>query len=137
MNNGVRAIIIEDGKVLLMHRFRDGQEYWVFPGGGAEESDINLEEALKRECLEEIGVEVSVGDLFFKKPSLAPKTMGRMELFYNCKIIGGIVGSGTGPEWTGRDIKEYGTYEIIWLNLNEIKDKNVYPLELRDKISTI
>ena len=54
-----------------------------------------------------------------------------MELFYNCKIIGGTVGSGTGPEWTGRDIKEYGTYEIVWLTLNEIKDKNVYDVFFR------
>jgi len=134
MNKGVRAIIIEDGKILLMHRVKGGQEYWVFPGGGVEDIDISLEEALKRECLEELGVNVEVGDLFFEKPSLADKTMGRMELFYNCKIIGGIAGTGVGPEFSGRDIEKYGTYKVEWLFLKEIKDKIIYPLELRDKI---
>ena len=135
MNNGVRAIIIEGGKVLLMHRVKSGQEYWVFPGGGVEDIDMSLEEALKRECLEELGVEVKIGDLFFQKPSLADKTMGRMELFYNCNIISGEVGTGTGPEFSGRDIEKYGTYKVEWLSLEEIKDKTVYPLELRDKLS--
>ena len=134
MDTGVRAIIIEDGKVLLMHRVKNEQEYWTFPGGGVDDTDINIEEALKRECLEELGVEVTVLDLFFKKPSLASKTMGRMELFYNCKIIGGIVGTGTGPEFNGRDVEKYGTYKVEWLSLEEIKNKIVYPLELRDKI---
>ncbi len=135
MNNGVRAIIIENNKVLLMHRVRAGQEYWVFPGGGVEADDASLEDALKRECLEELGVEVEVGDLFFEKPSLAPKTMGRMELFYNCKIIKGVVGTGTGPEFSGRDINKYGTYKVEWRSLDEIKNMTVYPLELRDKIA--
>jgi hypothetical protein len=31
-NNRVRAIIIEDSKILLMHRIKAGNEYWVFPG---------------------------------------------------------------------------------------------------------
>ena len=35
----VSAIIINDGKILLIHRFRDGKEYWVLPGGGVEQSE--------------------------------------------------------------------------------------------------
>ena len=135
MDNGVRAIIIEDNKVLLMHRTKNGREYWTFPGGGVENMDTSLKEALKRECLEEIGVEVSVGDLFFEKPSLAERTMGRIELFYNCKIIGGVVGTGTGPEFSDRDIEKYGTYRLEWVSLKDIKGRTVYPLELRDKIA--
>jgi 8-oxo-dGTP pyrophosphatase MutT (NUDIX family) len=130
----VRAIIIEDKKVLLMHRVKNGQEYWAFPGGAVEESDTNQVDALKRECLEELGVEVLVGDLFIEKSSLAHDAIGQMEYFYNCKILRGEVGTGTGPEFSNRDIDKYGTYEVEWLQLNFIKDKNVYPLELRDKI---
>ncbi|NVN97025.1 NUDIX domain-containing protein [Candidatus Nomurabacteria bacterium] len=135
MGNAVRAIIIEDNKVLLIHRVKNGKGYWAFPGGGVEETDTSLKEALQRECLEELGVEVSVGDLFFEKPSLADRTMGRIELFYNCKIIGGVVGTGTGPEFSDRDVEIYGTYKVEWLSLKDIKGKTVYPLELRDKIA--
>ena len=134
MNKRVRAIIIEDGKVLLMHRVREGQEYWVFPGGGVEETDKTLEDGLKRECLEEIGVVVEVGDLFFEKSYLSKDNSDELQLLYNCKIISGDIGTGAGPEFSDRNIEQYGTYKIEWLPLSQIKDKVVYPLELRDKI---
>ncbi len=134
MNKRARAIIIEEEKVLLMHRVKHGHEYWVFPGGGIDEGDKSIEDGLKRECLEELGVEVEVKDLVMEKSSLAPNALGDMEYFYNCKILSGEVGTGTGPEFNGRDVEQYGTYEVVWLSLTDIKDKTVYPLELRDKI---
>lgn len=134
MKKRARAIIIEDGNVLLMHRVKAGQEYWVFPGGGIEETDKSIEDGLKRECLEELGVIVEVRDLFFEKPSLAPNELGQPELFYICKIISGEVGTGDGPEFADRDIEKYGTYKVEWIPLALIKDKTVYPLDLRDKI---
>lgn len=133
-NKRVRAIIIEDEKVLLMHRIVNGQEYWVFPGGGIEEFDVTLEEGLKRECKEELGIEVEVKDIFISKPSSAPNSIGQMEYFYNCKIIEGEVGTGTGPEFSNRDVDKYGTYEVVWIPISLLKDKNVYPFEVRDKI---
>lgn len=134
LSSRVRAIIIENNKVLLIHRVKNGNEYWAFPGGGVEEIDKTLDDALKRECLEELGVMVSVDKLFMEKPSLAPNAIGQIEYFYQCKILSGEVGTGTGPEFSDRDIEKYGTYRVEWLPLSEIKDKNVYPLELRDKL---
>lgn len=130
----VRAIIIEDGKVLLMHRIKNGQEYWVFPGGGVEETDNSIEDGLKRECLEELGIEVKVEDLFIKKVFLPSDSVGHIQYFYKCNIISGKVGTGTGPEWSGRDIEKYGTYEVVWISISLLKDKTVYPFEVRDKI---
>ncbi len=135
-NNRVRAIIIEDSKILLMHRIKAGNEYWVFPGGGLEDGDLTPEDGLKRECLEELGVEVEVKGLFMEKPSLAPKTMGKMEYFYKCNIIGGKIGTGTGPEFSNRDIEQYGTYEVVWIHVSDLKGKNVYPYEVRDRVIT-
>lgn len=130
----VRAIIIEDEKVLLMHRFKNSHEYWVFPGGGVDDTDKSLEDGLKRECLEELGVDVKVGDLFMEKFYVLDGFQGQIQYFYNCKIISGKVGTGTGPEWENRDVEKYGTYEVIWIPISELKDKTVYPFEVRDKI---
>jgi len=130
----VRALIIEDEKVLLMHRFKNGHEYWVFPGGGIDDTDKSLEEGLKRECLEELGVVIEVGDLLMEKFYVLDNSQGQIQYFYNCKIISGKVGTGTGPEWNGRDIEKYGTYEVVWMPVLELKDKTVYPFEVRDKI---
>lgn len=132
-SGAARAIIIEDGKVLLMHRDRHGEEYWVFPGGGVEEGEEAIE-GLKRECMEEIGVEVKVNNLFFEKPSLKQEFLGQPELFYLCDIVKGEVGKGTGPEWNGRDVEEYGTYRLDWVPVEDMKGKTIYPIDLRDKI---
>ena len=51
------AIIVNDSKVLLMHRKKEGREYWVFPGGGVEKDETS-EQAAKREVLEETSLKV-------------------------------------------------------------------------------
>lgn len=56
-------VIIEDGKVLLNREKKsDGteSEWWMFPGGGAEQFDISLEEVCRREAREEMGIEVEI-----------------------------------------------------------------------------
>jgi mutator protein MutT len=66
------ALIFNDaGQVLLLkHRFRAGSG-WGLPGGFLERGEQPLE-ALKRELLEEIGLEVETAEIFtarsFKKP---------------------------------------------------------------------
>ncbi|OQY92752.1 MAG: hypothetical protein B6D41_08120 [Chloroflexi bacterium UTCFX4] len=58
---GVYAIIIEDACVLML-KMSNGRYY--FPGGGIEATE-SLEEALKREVREELGVEVEIGTLLY------------------------------------------------------------------------
>ncbi|GAB3919661.1 DNA mismatch repair protein MutT [Microlunatus endophyticus] len=46
------CIVIRDDRVLLMHRQRDGREYYVLPGGGVEAGE-SAEQACRRELAEE------------------------------------------------------------------------------------
>jgi len=48
------AVIVRDGRVLIAKR-KEGK--WEFPGGGLEDNET-LEECLKRELMEEMGVDV-------------------------------------------------------------------------------
>lgn len=61
-----------DGRVLLARHSREGEEYFVFPGGRVKAGEP-LAEALRREVAEEAGLEVEVKDLLavgeFIKPS--------------------------------------------------------------------
>ena len=52
----VRAVIIQDGRVLTIKRTKPNEIYRVIPGGGVEDKETN-EEALAREVKEELGVE--------------------------------------------------------------------------------
>ncbi len=53
----VGIVLIRDGRILLVKRAHDpGKGTWAIPGGVVE--DESLQEAVKREALEELGVEV-------------------------------------------------------------------------------
>lgn len=95
-----------------------------FPGGGLEEADSSPQEGLKRECLEELGVDVEVGDLLMENDG---------QSFYLCRIIDGEIGTGKGPEFY-RDPLKSGTYEPAWVPILELRDKNVLPASIKDGI---
>ena len=62
---------------------------WEFVGGKAEKGET-LEEALIRECREEIGVTVSVGEVFMELDHVYPDITIHLTLF-NCEIAEGTV----------------------------------------------
>ena len=65
MRHRVIGIVIKNNKVLLMRRLKNGQEYYVFPGGGVEENE-SFEEALKREMKEELSINIENPKLLFE-----------------------------------------------------------------------
>jgi len=50
------CIVIRDDRVLLVHRRRDGREYYVLPGGGIEAGE-SAEQACRRELAEETSLQ--------------------------------------------------------------------------------
>ena len=62
---------------------------WEFVGGKTEDGETK-EEALIRECKEEIGVTISVGDISFEVDHEYPDIFIHLTLF-NCKIASGEI----------------------------------------------
>ena len=62
IRNSAKAIIVRDGCVLLIRIADQGGDWFVLPGGGQNHEE-SLRETVRRECLEEIGVPVRVGEL--------------------------------------------------------------------------
>jgi ADP-ribose pyrophosphatase YjhB (NUDIX family) len=58
MRRAARAIIIHDGKLLVMHRNKFGTEYDTLPGGNVELGE-SLEQAALREVIEETSVQIN------------------------------------------------------------------------------
>lgn len=132
MPTRVRAIIIKNNKILLLKRKKNNIVYWVLPGGQVENGEIN-ELALSRECQEELGVQVKVKELIHEMLSKKPELYGQREYFFNCEIIGGTLGSGVGPEWQP-DSGYQGTYQIEWLDLNNLSEIDLKPEEIKKVI---
>lgn len=67
MKNRVRAVIAHEDKLLLVkHKNEHGVPYdtWVLPGGKVDEGEL-ITDAIKREIIEETGIEPVVGRLLY------------------------------------------------------------------------
>jgi 8-oxo-dGTP diphosphatase len=85
------AVVIWDGRVLLTRR-AEGQHLsgmWEFPGGKLEDGE-SPEEALVRECQEECGIDVDVGEILDVTHHRFPEK-DVLLLFYRCGLRGGEV----------------------------------------------
>lgn len=58
MRRAVRAIVIKDGHLMVMHRNKFGLEYYTLIGGGIDMGE-SPEQALARELREETGVKIA------------------------------------------------------------------------------
>jgi mutator protein MutT len=86
----VYGLVVKDRKILLMTARNTGK--YCYPGGGVELGET-LEQALKRELLEEAGIEISLGKLldvresfFYYNPS-DDATHGFL-FYYLCHAVG-------------------------------------------------
>lgn len=62
VRNSAKAIIFQNGQMLTI-KYVDSEGVWYSLPGGGQEAGETLIQALKRECLEEIGVTIEVGPL--------------------------------------------------------------------------
>jgi len=89
MTEVVAALIWQEGKFLICQRpaHKARGLMWEFVGGKLEESE-SFQEALIRECREELGITVAVQDLFMQVIHEYPDILIRLSL-YNCSIAEG------------------------------------------------
>jgi 8-oxo-dGTP diphosphatase len=93
----VCGICEEDGRLLLVnHSLVKEQDFWAPPGGGVEFGE-SLQESLKREFLEETGLEVAVGDFLFGTEFVNPP-LHSVELFFRVEKKAGNLAMGSDPE---------------------------------------
>jgi 8-oxo-dGTP diphosphatase len=70
IRTATKAIIIQDGRILLNHYLKGEKEWYTLPGGGQDHNE-DLRSNLERECLEEMGARVKVGDILYVREYIA------------------------------------------------------------------
>ena len=124
--NRASGVIVKNHSVLLIHRFSDGKEYWVLPGGAVEAGETN-EEALDREMKEELCIEVKNKNFLFEIEYL-----GRKEYHYS---ITEYIGE---PKLGGLELERSNSenqYILTWVPLEKVKEiKVLYPKGIVEKI---
>lgn len=118
---GIRssAIVKDNNKILLIHRIKDGDEYWTFPGGGVEEGET-WEETVIRELKEETNLNVTSLKLAFMDQTYEG---GNEHPFYLCRTSGESV---LGGEEKDKNSTE-NFYELQWIKINEVEKYNLLP----------
>ena len=83
------ALIVRDGKLLITQRHAKSHlgGLWEFPGGKREAGET-FETCLAREIREELGVDISVGELFEEVTHAYPEKTVRLKFFW-CKLVTG------------------------------------------------
>ena len=126
IRNGARAVVLREGRALFLHKRSPvyGERY-VLPGGSQDLGET-LEEALDRECREEIGTAVEIVDLlhvadFFKPRDTDPPTFRhQVEFLFACRVpVDYVPTAGIKPDRHQVD--------VVWLPLDGLAGKPVFP----------
>ena len=134
MDNGLRkrvsAVIVKNGKILLIRRVKPGEEYFIIPGGGVDEGETQ-EEALIREVKEELTLDVVKHKFLFSIENIeVPQKItihkgNRNEHFYLIEEHTGTPEIG-GPE--KERMNENNQYHIEWVEIKRmLQMKNIFP----------
>lgn len=129
-NKRVSAIIIESGKILLIHRIKPSKEYFVLPGGSVKENEDNVS-ALIREVSEETKLEIEAGKLLWQVDDNFDE---RTQFIYSTTKHSGKIELGS-PEKERQSAKN--KYILEWHDINDLKTVNFFPSEIKMKLLEI
>ncbi|WP_041605858.1 NUDIX domain-containing protein [Halothermothrix orenii] len=134
IRNSAKAIIIKNNKLLCTKNKDQFGVFYLLPGGG-QKSFETIEEALLRECKEEISADIIIGDLVFVREYIGKNhefaewdsDVHQIEYMFECKLKSDTdIKTGSTP-----DIYQIG---VKWLDLNNLGGYRIYPSILKDII---
>jgi 8-oxo-dGTP diphosphatase len=117
------GVVVRNGKILLVRHERDKRSYYLLPGGGLEWGET-CAAGLKREFMEELSLEISVGKLLLINESIAPQGKRHiLNLTFAASLQKGIL-----RVQTDRRLKA-----ATWVTPQELRQLHFYP-EIRQAL---
>jgi 8-oxo-dGTP diphosphatase len=129
IRNTARALIRQEDNILLLRKDGyEGGERFALPGGGQDLGET-LEQALYRECMEEIGTRVEIRDLVYVADTFKPRdtspgsTRHLVEFLFACTVPDDYAPvNGHHPD--------KHQVEVVWARLDALADMPLYPRSL-------
>jgi 8-oxo-dGTP diphosphatase len=131
IRNSVKAIIFQKGKLLVIRKRNASGSFCALPGGGQKKSET-LAQALKRECMEELGAHVKVGDLLYVRDYISANHQPydpamphhKVEFYFACELKGSFHPAGGAQP-------DPAQLDVVWADPEQLVSLNFYPRVLR------
>ncbi|MGB6406443.1 MAG: NUDIX domain-containing protein [Planococcus donghaensis] len=131
IRNSAKAVIEKEGHVLLTKNIDAEGIFYLFPGGGQEHGEV-LVQTIKRECLEEIGYQVTVGELLHIREYIGKnhehahdRDFHQIEFYFVCTIDAQAVEM---PIPSNPDSHQIG---MEWVAIKNLHEYRIYPKGIR------
>ena len=121
MRAGVILYNLKTKQLLLIHRWKNGKEYFVIPGGGINLNETVLQ-AAQREIREELGWTLSEKVL---KPAFPFQNTDKLEVYFFTAI------SAIQGEELLRS-HHYNRYQPEWIMIDKLDQLNLQPVTLKN-----
>lgn len=122
------AVVIRDGRVLMIRRRRSGRVYAVLPGGHVESSE-SREDTAVRELAEETTLRAKVARLLWTR-----NDGGRSASYF---LMRDVVGT---PILAGEEAERQTAenwYELVWAAATDFDPFNLQPLDIRGALTDV
>lgn len=121
-----RAIILDINRILLIHRFKKGREYYALPGGHIKTGELK-EDTVIREVKEETNLDIEIDQLLW---TLTDSNNSK-HYFFLVKKFSGDLQLG-GPERIRNS--EENKYILEWHELKNMPNLPIVPEDLKQKL---
>ncbi len=123
-----RTIILNENKDKLLLARNRGAKFWYPPGGGLEESDINLKACAAREVKEEVGIDVEIGSLQYVQEFSPEEGLRYVEFFWLSQT------SEADHDPSHIDLDPDGLVEEVkWISKEDLPDLKVFPKRIKNE----
>lgn len=126
---GARGIVIDvEGRLVLIKRTKPGQDpYWTSPGGGVEDTDATVEDALRRELAEELGATADGYQQVFMSSDLTDAGVA-IQYFFVARLVSLNLTERYGPEFSNPERGGYG------LDYVPLRDDSLDAIDLKPAV---
>ncbi|MFI6084953.1 NUDIX domain-containing protein [Streptomyces sp. NPDC051217] len=129
IRRNVRAVLLDDDHLVFLRRgWPGGHSYYETVGGGVEADDANLEAALRREVMEEVGATIGPATEFLTVTEPGERVTV-VRHFFRADVLTMDPGRRDGPELDDPDLGDFSPVRVP-LNVLALAALGLQPIEL-------